>query len=202
MLTQNLPEFWEERYTEGQDDWDLGTVTPSLLDFFNHPICPKSGRILVLGAGRGWDAEEWAKRGYEVVAVDFCPTAVDCLESLSRKYPNLTAVDKDLFELQPKAFGQFDVIYEYTCFSAIHPGRRDEYFEVWQRMLKDDGFVAAFFFPISNASTMQGPPHATSEGELMARLDGIFNIESQADISNSPAGREGLEKLWILRKEL
>lgn len=202
MLTQNLPDFWEDRYNDGQDDWDLGKVTPALPHFFDHPECPKTGRVLVLGAGRGWDAEEWCKRGYEVVAVDFCPTAVDCLEALARKYDNFTSVDKDLFELQPKELGQFDIIYEYCCYSAIHPGRRDEYFEVWHRMLKDDGVIVAFFFPIGNASTMQGPPHHTSEGELMARLGGIFDIQHQIEPVDSIEERAGREKIWLLKKEL
>ncbi len=202
MLTQNLPDFWEKKYSNDEANWDLGQPTPALTHFFNHPACPTEGKVLVLGAGRGYDAEAWVNRGHEVVAVDFCPTAVDALESLSRKHSKLTAVDSDLFELDPKKLGQFDIIYEYTCFSAIHPGRRDEYFEVWYKMLKDDGVVVSLFFPISNDSPNQGPPHPTSEGELMARLDGIFEIENQVHPEESAAGREGLEQFWMLKKVL
>ena len=35
MLTQNLPEFWENLYIEHKDYWNLGKATPALLDFFN-----------------------------------------------------------------------------------------------------------------------------------------------------------------------
>jgi SAM-dependent methyltransferase len=202
MLTQNLPDFWENKYSNDEANWDLGKTTPALENFFNHELCPKEGRVLVLGAGRGYDAEAWALKGYETVAVDFCPTAVDALESLSRKHENLTAVDSDLFEIDPKKLGEFDIIYEYTCFSAIHPGRRDEYFEVWYKMLKDDGVVASLFFPISMDSPNQGPPHPTSEGELMARLDGIFDIENKITPEGSIAEREGLEQFWMLKKVL
>lgn len=202
MLTQNLPEFWEKMYNSNKDDWDLKAPTPALLEFFDSADCPKEGRVLVPGAGRGYDAEAWAVRGHETVAVDFCATAVDSLDGLSRKQKNLTAVDLDIFELDPKNYGQFDIIWEYTCFSAIHPGRRDEYFEVWYKMLKDDGLIVSFFFPISGGNTMEGPPHSTTEGELMARMDGIFNIEKKIIPTNSVKGRAGKEQIWLLRKEL
>ena len=54
MLTQNLPEFWETMYKAKKDVWDLGKANPSLLEFFKNPLCPKKGRVLVPGAGRGW----------------------------------------------------------------------------------------------------------------------------------------------------
>lgn len=200
MLTQNLPDYWERLYNNGDDTWDLGKTTPALEAFFKDSQCPAKGRVLVPGAGRGWDAKAWSQRGHDTVAVDFSATAVDSLDSLTRQLPNFTALDLDLFELDPTKHGKFDIIYEYRCFSSIHPGRRDEYFEVWQRMLKEDGLIIAFLYPLCFDNPMEGPPHSTSEGELMARIDGIFDLEAQIDITNSAEGREGLEKIWLLRK--
>ena len=182
MLTQNLSDYWEKLYTTGKDYWDLGKATPALLSFFKDARCPAEGR------------------GHETVAVDFAPTAVDALDSLSRKIANLTCVDRDLFELTPAKYGKFDVIYEYCCFSAIHPGRRDEYFEIWQKMLTDDGLIIALFSPLCDDDTMVGPPHATSEGELMARMDGVFEIQDQIPVANSVPSRKGKEAIWLLRK--
>lgn len=204
MLTQNLPDFWENLYSEGKDYWNLKGATPALKEFFKHKSCPAQGNVLVPGAGRGFDAEAWALRGHDVLAVDFCPTAVDALDSLSRKHKNLKALDLDLFELSPKdakkGGQQFDIIYEYCCFSAIHPGRRDECFEVWYKMLKDDGVVIAFFYPLMMGNTMQGPPHCTTEGELMARLGGIFDIAEKIKPNKSVDPRKGKEEIWLLKK--
>ena len=207
MLTQNLSEFWENLYSEGKDYWDLKEPTPALLEFFKHKQCPakpKKGSVLVVGAGRGHDAAAWAARGHEVVAVDFCPTAVDALDSLQRKTKNLKALDLDLFELSPKdakKCGQtFDFVYDYCCFTAIHPGRRDELIEVWHKMLKPDGIVIAFFYPLTNGNTMQGPPHCTTEGELMARLDGIFDVVARIKPTTSIKARAGKEEIWLLKK--
>ncbi|MGL1902828.1 MAG: TPMT family class I SAM-dependent methyltransferase [Fibrobacterales bacterium] len=202
MLTQNLPDFWEKLYSEKKDSWSIGDTTPALIEFMKEDACPKEGRVLVPGAGRGSDAIEWANRGYETLAVDFCPTAVDALDSLSRIHENFKALDSDIFDLNPDDLGQFDMIFEYNTFSAIHPGRRDEYFEVWYKMLRDDGIVIALFYPFTQGNTMQGPPHPTSEVELMARLDGIFDIADRIKVKSSIPEREGLEEFWILKKVL
>ncbi len=147
MLTQNLPDFWEQFYMEKKAYWDLKKATPALQEFFTHPSCPASGNVLIPGAAFGYDAEAWALRGHQVLAVDFSPTAVDELDRLSRKHKNFKSLDLDLFELSPKdpkkGGAQFDIIYDYCTFSAIHPGRRDEYLEVWYKMLKDDGIIIA-----------------------------------------------------------
>lgn len=204
MLTQNLPEFWESMYSKGKDYWNFGKPSPALLDFFDHPSCPKTGSVLVLGAAGGYDAEAWAKRGHKVLAVDFCPTSVDALDKLSRSYKNLRSLDLDLFNLSPKdpkkGGETFDIVYEYGTFSAIHPGRRDEFFEVCFKMMKDDGLLISLMYPLENTSTMKGPPHSTSEGELMARLDGIFDIVERIPVKQSFPGREGKEEFWLLKK--
>ncbi len=206
MLTQNLSEFWENLYSEKKDYWDLQGPTPALLEFFNHESVPKAkeGSVLVVAAGRGHDAAAWASRGHDVVAVDYCPTAVDALDSLQRKHKTLKTIDLDLFELSPKdpkKCGQtFDIVYDYGCFTAIHPGRRDELIEVWHKMLKPDGVVIAFFYPLTNGNTMQGPPHCTTEGELMARLDGIFDVTERIIPKESVKGRAGKEQIWLLKK--
>ncbi|MDR1760291.1 MAG: methyltransferase [Fibrobacter sp.] len=206
MLTQNLPDFWEQFYTERKAYWDLKKATPALQEFFTHPSCPASGSVLVPGAGFGYDAEAWALRGHQVLAVDFSPTAVDELDRLSRKHKNFKSLDLDLFELSPKdpkkGGAQFDIVYDYCTFSAIHPGRRDEYLEVWHKMLKDDGIVIALFYPLAQGSTMKGPPHNMSEVELMARLDGVFEVAERIPAEKSIESRQGKEEFWILKKSL
>ena len=204
MLTQNLPEFWDNLYADGKDYWNFKKATPALLEFFKHPSCPATGSVLIPGAGFGYDAEAWAERGHEVLAVDFAPTAVDELDHLSRKHKNLRSLDLDLFTLTPKdpkrGGQQFDIVYDYRTFSAIHPGRRDEFFEVCYKMLKDDGVLILFLYPLMNGKTLQGPPHATSEGELMARLGGVFDVVERIKPVNSIPGREGKEEIWLLKK--
>ncbi len=200
MLTQNLPEYWEKLYQNSKDVWDLGEVSPPLLEFFKHPSCPKTGRVLVPGAGRGHDAIAWANRGHETLAVDFSQTAYSILTGLAEKHPKLSVLNIDLFELTPKSTQPFDIIFEYGCFNAVHPGRRDEYFEVWDKMLQPNGIVVALFYPLIKSTSLEGPPHPTSEGELMARLDGVFEVAEKIIPKKSTKDRIGKEQIWILKK--
>jgi cyclopropane fatty-acyl-phospholipid synthase-like methyltransferase len=200
MLTQNLPEYWEDLYKAKKDVWDLGKASPILEEFFKHASCPKTGRVLVPGAGRGYDAAAWAQRGHETLAVDFSQTAFAALNSLTEKQRKLTVLNIDLFELTPKSTQPFDIIFEYGCFNSVHPGRRDEYFEVWDRMLQPNGIVIAAFYPLIRTTSLDGPPHPTSEGELMARLDGVFDVQEKIIPKKSSKERVGKEEIWILTK--
>ncbi len=200
MLTQNLAEYWEKLYKKKKDSWSLGHSTPAMLEFFDHPACPKSGRVLVPGAGMGYDAAEWARRGYETLAVDFAQTAFESLCKWSDELSKLSVLKLDLFDLSPKSTESFDIVYEYACFSSIHPGRRDEYFEIWHKMLKDDGLVIAIFYPLIEQTNLEGPPHPTSELELMARLDGVFEIVDQIVPTQTTEARQGQEQIWLLKK--
>jgi cyclopropane fatty-acyl-phospholipid synthase-like methyltransferase len=207
-LTPNIPQYWEMLYEQGKDDWDLGKATPALLEFFEHPSCPRSGDVLVPGAGRGWDAEAWAKRGHNVIAIDFCSSAFDILEKLSDKINNLIALNTDMFLLNPsdkKVYGKkFDIIYDYCSFNSIHPGRRDEYIEMLFRMLKDDGLMIGFFFPLNDERYNETPPYSISRSELEVRLNGMFKIENKIvpkkSVKDKTVDRTGIEEIWLLRK--
>jgi len=202
-LTPNIPQYWEMLYEQGKDDWDLGGATPALLEFFEHPNCPKNGDVLVPGAGRGWDAEAWAKRGHNVTAIDFCSSAFDILEKLSDKINNLTALNTDMFLLNPSG-KKFDIIYDYCSFNSIHPGRRDEYIEMLLRMIKDDGLVIGFFFPLNNERLKDEPPYSISKSELEVRFSGMFKIEDKImpkkSAKDKTCDRKGMEEIWLLRK--
>jgi len=210
-LTPNVPQYWELLYEEGKDEWDLGEATPALLDFFEHPSCPKIGNVLVPAAGRGWDAEAWAKRGYNVVAVDFCSSAFDALEKLSENNINLTALNTDMFLLnqrnKKKCGSQFDIIYDYFGFNSVHPGRRDECIEMWLNMLKNDGLLIGFFCPLGDEKYGEGPPYSISREELEARFNGMLDIKEKivpkkSAVERSGKDRTGIEEIWLLRKVL
>ncbi len=210
-LTPNVPQYWEILYEEGRDDWDLGETTPALLEFFEHSSCPKTGNVFVPAAGRGWDADAWAKRGHNVVAVDFCSSAFDALEKLSDSNSNLTALNTDMFLLNmydgKARMKQFDIIYDYFSFNSVHPGRRDECVEMWLRMLKNDGLLIGFFCPLGDEKYGETPPYSISKDELEVRFKGIFEIKEKIVPKKSikdRTGRDraGREEIWLLRKIL
>ena len=77
---ENLLQFWEDIYLADDTGWDLGEPTP-VFDKIGDDL--PSGKVCILGCGRGYDAVMFAQKGFEVTAVDFAPSAVTAMHSLA-----------------------------------------------------------------------------------------------------------------------
>ena len=71
--SEEKSEFWEDLYLSDDATWDLKGVTP-IFESISKEINP--GKICILGCGKGYDAVMFAKKKFEVTAVDFAPSAV------------------------------------------------------------------------------------------------------------------------------
>ncbi|KAG8718121.1 hypothetical protein FRC08_005894 [Ceratobasidium sp. 394] len=76
---------WDVVWKEGATPWDAGMSQPALRQVFETSIAsdlgiPKSGKALVPGCGRGYDAIYLASQGYEVLGADLSPTAINQAE--------------------------------------------------------------------------------------------------------------------------
>src|SRR5262245_16686906 len=116
----NSPQKWETDYARKTDGWDLGGPTPIFKRLIlSQQLIP--GRMIVLGAGRGHDAREFARHGFQVTAVDFASHAIHELERLADPEAPIEILQHDLFTLPHKMDDSFDYVLEYTCFCAIDP---------------------------------------------------------------------------------
>src|SRR5512144_2380362 len=89
---------------------------------------PPRGRVAVPGCGRGHDARFLARHGYAVTGFDFAPAAVRAARTLARlEGAELTVEQRDVFGLAADYPHAFDGVWEYTCYCAIDPQRRDDY---------------------------------------------------------------------------
>ena len=200
MITQNLPKYWDRLYQKENPEWILQNPHPNLANLFKQTkLIPKSGRVLVPGAGYGHDAAYWAKLKYDVVALDFSQMAYSALLDWAKEYSNFSAMKLDIFELQPENTTPFNVVYESGFFVALHPGKRDEYFEVWLRMLAPNGIVISHFHQLDKASN-EGPPHTSTTLEIMARIDGLFDVVEKIPVKKPRPHIAGTEEIWILKK--
>jgi SAM-dependent methyltransferase len=205
-LQVNSPAFWEEIYQGGRAGWDLGGPTPvfrSLLaDIRGAGQATEEfppGRIVVPGAGRGHDAREFARHGFDVTAVDFAENAVQSMRELNDPVAPVKIVQQDIFQLPPEWDGTFDYFLEYTCFCAIDPHRRAEYADVVTRLLKPGGVYIDLAFPLD--SHAGGPPFAVSLPEIL-RLFGErgFKLLQRGRPDDSVEARRGMEELLIFVK--
>ncbi len=195
----NLPEKWEADYRRGSDGWDQGQATPVLKSLAaSRRFQP--GRMLVPGAGRGHDAREFARHGFQVTAVDFSPYAVREMQRLADPQAPVEILQHDIFTLPDRLDHSYDYILEYTCFCAIDPNRRAEYADLVKRLLKPGGTYIDLAFPLDGRSG--GPPFAVSRSELLDLFQKTgFKLISNEKPSRSIPQRRGAEELFIFQKE-
>ncbi|HUP36808.1 MAG TPA: methyltransferase domain-containing protein [Candidatus Limnocylindria bacterium] len=165
------------------------------------PALPQSAdtrgraRVAVPGSGRGHDARLLARHGYRVTAFDFADAAV----AEARRLAALDGVDvaveqRDVFTLGRDYAGAFDGVWEYTCFCAIEPARREEYVQVLHTILRAGGLLLACFFPLREGE--DGPPFPVSRGDIDRALAGRFTVVRAGPPGRSAERRRDLE--WLV----
>jgi SAM-dependent methyltransferase len=199
------PAFWQALYDEGRDGWELGGPAPALAAWLDDGgVFPSAesgapARVAVPGAGRGHDARLIARRGYRVWGFDWAPSAISEARRLAAADGAHVAFEsRDVFTLAERYPGAFDGVWEYTCYCAIDPGRRDEYARVLHAILRPGGLLVACFYPLREGTG--GPPFPVARAEIDARLAGGFRIRAAAAPPGSPDQRRGLEWLVIAER--
>jgi SAM-dependent methyltransferase len=197
----STPEFWQGLYAAGQDGWELGAPAPALDTWLDEggafsPLAPGlPARIAVPGAGRGHDARLLARRGYRVWGFDWAPTAIEEARHLAAADGvNPTFEARDIFTLAETHGGFFDGVWEYTCFCAIDPARREEYVSVLHTILRPGGLLLACFFPLREGG--DGPPFPVSRADIGRALAGRFTVLRAAPPGRSADRRRDLE--WLV----
>ncbi len=196
----NSPRKWEADYERKTDGWDLGGPTPifkRLALRASRQLIP--GRMIVLGAGRGHDAREFARNGFQVSAVDFASQAVQEMHRLADPEAPVEILQHDIFALPETLDQSFDYVLEYTCFCAIDPKRRAEYADLVTRLLKPDGLYIDLAFPLDGRKG--GPPFAVTESEIMKLFqERGFKLISREKPDESVSPRRHAEELFIFQK--
>ncbi len=189
--------FWSQRYRTSEDRWDLGAPAEGLVALLPKLKLPAS-RVLVLGGGGGHDAAHFAKLGHHVTLVDISPEAIARAQKLYGHLSNINFIMANLFELPSTMYGQFDLIFEHTCYCAIDPTLRSNLVKQWRRLLNETGLLLGVFFAMP---TRIGPPFGGSEWELHQRLDKDFHTLIWQRYRNSIKPRLGRELLIYMQKK-
>lgn len=194
----NRPQKWEADYQRGSDGWDLGAPTPVFQRLLAGGTFPP-GRAIFLGAGRGHDAREFARHGFQVTAVDFSAFAAGEMRRLADPAAPLEILQHDIFSLPSTFDGAFDYVMEYTCFCAIDPQRRAEYADLVRRLLKPRGAFVDLAFPLDGRDG--GPPFALTPAELLGLFKPRgFKLLSREAPPDSIAQRRAAEELFVFQK--
>jgi methyl halide transferase len=167
------PQFWQERFETRQTGWDRGSASPQLLSWLDSGALQPC-RIVVPGCGGGWELAELARRGFEVVGIDYTAAAVERARAYcAQQGVAVDVVQQDVLNYQPAR--PFDAIYEQTCWCALHPEHWRAYAAQLQAWLSPGASLWALFLQMlrpaaSEEGQIQGPPYHCDINAIRALL--------------------------------
>ena len=188
-------EYWEERYQNGEDQWNVGDISTPIKEYIDQ-ITDINIKILIPGAGNGYELEYLIEKDFKnSYVVDYAPTP---LKNIKKRIPNLNEsqiINADFFELE----GQYDLIIEQTFFCALNPDLRQAYVQKMKALLNPKGKIVGllFQFPL----TSEGPPFGGSIEEYVSLFQNDFNIVTIETAHNSIAPRANKELFVIFEKK-
>ena len=189
---------WDECYQKGETRWDKGAPSPAMRQYLErHAV---RGRALVPGCGRGHEVALAAEHGLDATGLDIAPTGI---AEARAKYPHLADrfMMGNLFDPPEKLRGAFDVVLEHTCMSALPPPLRADYRRFIDLTLRHGGLLIGVWYidPALDPGT-EGPPFPFSVADLTALFaEGYAIVEDYVPDVSFP-GREGRERLRVLRR--
>lgn len=171
-------DFWHNRWENNLTGFHLDEVNPYLKA--NWPaLSLKSGaRVFVPLCGKTLDLLWLADQGYEVVAIELSPLAVEAFFVENKlafersqignlelwKSEEISLFCGDFFELTAEVLGQIDAVYDRASLIALPPAMRRDYAA---KMLELAQFSPKLLITLEyEQSKMDGPPFSVSEEEV------------------------------------
>jgi len=185
-------DFWESRYRDHTTPWDAGKVPDALRDYTKRI---KSGsRILIPGCGSAYEAGYLAENGFDVLAIDFSPAAVELAKKNLFRFGDIVRL-ADFFEFD---YGKpYEVIYERAFLCALPPRMWPQYAPRTAQLLRPGGELAGFFFL---RETEKGPPFGTTPEALHALLEPHFDLVEDRMATDSIPVFQDAERWQVWRK--
>ena len=144
---------WEARYQAGTTGWDRGSSSRNLSYWLDNDLL-KPCRILIPGCGNGYEVLTLAKLGFDVVAIDIAPSAINNLQTmLDDAGLKAELILADFFKWHPDE--KFDAVFEQTSLCALPQCQWEQYEAQLHKWLKPQGKLFAAFMQTGKEG---GPP--------------------------------------------
>lgn len=143
--------------------WDSGEPNPVLVGWAG--TRPLRGRAVVVGAGRGRDAELIASLGADTTAFDISPAAV---EQAMARHPGspVRYVAADLFALPTDWYGAFDLVVESYTVQSLPVELHERAIDAVVSLLAPGGTLVATGHIGTSGADAGGPPWPLVPAEI------------------------------------
>ena len=187
------PDFWESRYRDHVTPWDAGKVPASLREYAHNLAA--GARVLIPGCGSAYEACYLAESGFDVLAIDFSPAAIELAKKNLSRFGDIVRL-ADFFDFASDK--PYDVIYERAFLCALPPRMWPKYAPRMAQLLRPGGELAGFFF---FQETERGPPFGTTPDALHALLDPGFELVEDKAVADSIPVFQGAERWQVWRRK-
>lgn len=213
------PDFWLQRWQEGQTGFHQTRVTPLLAKYWPTLNLPVGAKVLVPLCGKTLDMRWLAELGHPVTGVELSPLATRQFFQENDLQPqitesnagtvytagNLSIICGDIFKLDAAFLSQFEGVYDRAALIALPPEMRARYVNhvYGQLAARYKGLLITLDY---DQSLMQGPPFSVGETEVTGMYGGhsqVRLIDRRDIIEKEPKFKEkGLQRLDTLVFEL
>lgn len=165
--------FWQQRFADRQTPWDRGAPSPQLAHWLADGTLAAGQRVAVPGCGSGHEVLTLAQAGCEVTAIDYAEAAVNLTRGrLAAAGVRAELAQADVLTWQPTA--PLDLVYEQTCWCALHPDHWLAYAQQLRHWLRPGGHLLLLATQCLRASAatgrIEGPPYHLDIQMLRALL--------------------------------
>ena len=186
--------YWEDRYINHSTGWNIGYASTPLKTYIDQ-LEDKTIKILIPGAGNGYEAEYLWKNGFNnVYLVDIAKKPLENFKKRIADFPTKQILNINFFDLND----QFDLIIEQTFFCALDPKLREKYANHMYNLLKPKGKIVGLLFNFE--LTLSGPPFGGSVLEYRSIFENKFKIKILESAINSIKERQGKELFFIFER--
>ncbi|MFT6933957.1 MAG: SAM-dependent methyltransferase [Maribacter sp.] len=198
MDTQKENEYWTERYVNQKTGWDIGYPSTPLKAYIDQ-LTDKSIKILVPGAGNGYEAQYVWEQGFKnVVVIDISEVPLKEFKKRNPKFPKDQLLHGNFFEHHES----YDLILEQTFFCSFVPTdeNRNAYAQHVASLLTPTGKLVGVWFVFPLTDDMEKRPFGGNKALYLSYLNPYFNTVTFESCYNSIAPRHEKELFGIFTK--
>lgn len=170
--------FWHERWENNLTGFHLDEVNPYLIEYWPRLKLEPGSRVFVPLCGKSLDLTWLAGQGFDVVAIELSPLAVEAFFTENKLQPERSNVGKlelwksgnislfcgDFFDLTPEQLGSVDAVYDRASLVALPLEMRKDYLAKMQQLAPS---ATKLLVTLEyDQSKMAGPPFSVTEDEL------------------------------------
>jgi cyclopropane fatty-acyl-phospholipid synthase-like methyltransferase len=154
--------------------WDIGRPQPVIKNLVKRGKI--AGRVLDVGCGAGDTTIYLARKGYEVMGIDFVPRAIDITSRKAEKAGlNIPLLVHDALRLD-ELNEQFDTIIDAGLFHNLSDGNRKRYAESLASVLKRGGSYYMLCFSDTQGGLVG--PRRISKEEIYSTFANGWDVRS------------------------